>query len=533
MNSNMWDADGHPAISRRRLLELGASGGAAVFLAGCGSGTKSTSSSSAASPASTAGVPKAGGKLRVGLLGAGKAETLDPHKQVQQIDLAVSRQLYSTLAIQDAQGNAVPFLAESLEPNADATVWQVKLRKGVTFHSGKALDADDVLASFKRILDPKTASGGATAISMLDLARSKKVSASEVRLVLKTPFSDFDKLLMLKETAIVPQGLKDFSKPDGTGPFKLVSWRAGARGEFQRFDGFFMDKQPYVDELTTLSIDDGAARLNALLGGQVDAIDSLDFAQAKAQASSSRIQVVRSSSAHCYPFYMKTDAAPFTDVRVRQAMRLAIDRPKILQTAYLGFGQLGNDMFGVGTSTYNPDLPQRTYDPEQAKSLLAAAGKSDLKVELNCAVPYIGLPQAALAYAQQAKAAGITIDVKQNPSDKYFTDIYLKVPFGTTDWSQSWTLFLSACCTPKGAYDETKFYPPRFQELLKSYQSSSDATKKKAAIMEMQQIQHDQGGYVIPAFADNVDAISPKVKGIDTKLPDRLGNYQFRQIWMA
>jgi peptide/nickel transport system substrate-binding protein len=536
-------------LSRRQVLRLGMAAAGATslpaLLAACGEGGETTTAAADATAAGTtggetaagttaaeAGTPKRGGRLRLGLVGAGTTETLDPAKSVQEIDEAIARQLNATLTILRTDFTPEPYLAESVEPNGDGTVWQVKLREGATFHDGKPVTPEDVLWTFRRVVDPKTASAGASYLEGIDLKASKRVSDTELSLVFKQPRVDIDQAVGLRELSILPEGVKDFTKYAGAGPFELVSWRPGQRGEWRRYDGFFLSGQPYVDELETIGIEEAQARLNALLGGQVDAMSSLEFAQARAQADSDDIVVTRSNSALCWPFCMDVTAPEFSDPRVREAMKLAVDREKLLQAAYLGFGRVGNDTFGIGSALYNEDLPQREYDPEKAKALLAEAGKSDLRVELSAGAS--PSPAASLTYAQSAKAAGITLDVKRYGADRFFTDAYMKKPFFETQWSGPWNLFVAVSSAPGAVYNETKFQDPEFADVYAKVSKTVDPDERKQLFNDLYRIQWERGGYVIPAFADNLDAVSPKLQGVPVdKYFNRLGGYHVREAWFA
>jgi peptide/nickel transport system substrate-binding protein len=537
-------------LSRRQVLRLGVAAAGVTslpaLLAACGEGGDATTAAAdatataagttagetGATTAADAGTPKRGGRLRLGLVGAGTTETLDPAKSVQEIDEAIARQLNATLTILRTDFSPEPYLAESVEPNADGTTWQVKIREGATFHDGKPVTPEDILWTFRRVVDPKTASAGASYLEGIDLRASKRVSATELSLVFKQPRVDIDQTVGLRELSILPEGTKDFTKYAGAGPFQLVSWRPGQRGEWRRYDGFFLDGQPYVDELETIGIEDAQARLNALLGGQVDAMSTLEFAQARAQEGSDDVIVTRSNSALCWPFCMDTTAPEFSDPRVREAMKLAVDREKLLQAAYLGFGRIGNDTFGIGSELYNEDLPQREYDPERAKALLAEAGKSDLRVELSAGAS--PSPAASLTYAQSAKAAGITLDVKRYGADRFFTDAYMKKPLFESQWSGPWNLFVGVSSAPGAVYNETKFVDKEFSDAYTKMTKTVDPDERKRLFGDLYRIQYERGGYIVPAFADNLDAVSPNLRGVPTdKYFNRLGGYHVREAWLA
>lgn len=519
-------------LTRRRLLERGGALGGALllpaWLAACGG----DSGTNAGGATTTGGTPKKGGRLRTGHSGGGSSETLDPATSLNLIDEARARQLYDTLTFFDTDFKVQPHLAESLEPNGRADVWQLKLRSGVTFHDGKALTAADVLYTWARVQDPKTASGGAPAIGGIDLKRTKKVSDTEIRIVLKNPQIDLPILLSGRELSIVPDGTKSFEKPVGTGPFQFVSFKPGQRSLFKANPNYWGDG-PYVDELEMISIADPTARVNALIGGQVDAIENLPFTDAKSRKDSGQINVLITESPTCIPFVMQAGAKPFDKPEVREAMKLAADRQKIVDTALLGFGKVGNDMFGLGTPFYAESVPQREYDPEKAKALLAKAGVDKLEVTLNTNPATVGNVESCQAYAEQAKAAGIDVKVKNWDSGKYGSDIYNQVPFFQTYWNFPPEIMFPYAFAKGAPYNETQFEDPTFAKRYAEAQATVDEGKRKEIFTELQQKVHDDSGYLVWGFLNFTDGISPKVKGVVPHPYFNMGAFQFKTWWLS
>ena len=200
---------------------------------------------------------------------------------------------------------------------------------------------------------------------------------------------------------------------------------------------YWQNGKPYVDEWEDISIDDNSARLNALLGGQIDMMSQLDFAQAKAQKKTKKIQVIDAPSPAYQVFIMRVDRPPFNDVNVRQAMRLIVDRQALINVALGGFGTVGNDLFGYGLPYYAKSLKPREQDIEQAKSLLKKAGKSNLAVTLQTSDIVPGFTQAATLFAQQAQEAGVKVTIKKEPANAYFDTslLYTKMDFAQSYWT--------------------------------------------------------------------------------------------------
>ncbi len=514
-----------PAIlNRRELLQRAAIVGAALALPGA---------AASAASAAEAARPKRGGRLRVADPGGGSIETLDPARSINLIDEMRDRQLYDTLTFFNPKYELQPWLAESLEPNANATRWQIKLRRGVTFHNGKALTADDVLATWRHILDPKTASPGAAQMFALDLKRTRKVDKYEILAVLKQSQIDFPYLLSGREQSIIPAGFSNFAKPVGTGPFQFVSFTPGRESLFKRNPNYWQEGQPYVDELQIVSIPDSAARVNALLGGQVDAIDNLPYVNARTLKGNPKARVVVTPTPTCLPWVMQVGQKPFNDSRVREAMKYAVDREKTVKVALQGFGHVGNDIFGLGTPSYNSRLPQHRYDPERAKRLLKAAGHDRLAVTLHTNPATVGDVESCQALREQAKAAGIDVTVKVWDSAKYGSDIYLKVPFFQSYWNFPPEIMFPFAFLENSIYNETQFADRSFERLYAKAEATVDKAKRQKVYDDLQEIIWRRGGYVVWGFFDFTDAVSPRVRGVVPHAYFNLGAFQFRTWWLA
>jgi peptide/nickel transport system substrate-binding protein len=521
------------------------------LLAACGGGGGGATSAQTTSPATTAatgtsattaaettaaGTPKRGGRLRVGLNDGGATDVLQPWNIPSYNSDARAEQVYERLYKYDANGAPQPRLAVSAEGNSDATVWQVKLQSGVTFHDGKPLTADDVLYSFRYVADPKNKAESLARLEPIDLTASKKVSDTELEFHLKRPIGDFPGLLSEKALWIVPDGATDFTtKPNGTGPFTFVEWQPGVRALYKRYDNYWQTGKPYVDEVEILNITDPTARLNALIGGQVDEITFVDFVQAKAQESNTAIQIINAAQPNTVPIYVQIDSPPFTDNRIREALKLAVDRQAMVDKVELGFGQIGNDLFGKGYPSYNDALPQRQYDPEKAASLLKAAGHYPLDLPLPTSQAQPGMLESATAYKEQAKAAGINVTLQKLDAGSYFAnDKYLKVPVYQTNWGQSFESQAQDGLLKDSPYNETHWYSQSWADAFRAAQSIPDADKRNAAYKDLQVPLYNENGYVVFAFYNALDAASSKVKGIVPNISSgysNLGAFDFKDHW--
>lgn len=510
-------------ISRRSLLKYSAAAGAVgFFLAGC--------SQSGPDP-SPAGVPVRGGTLRAGFTGGNAADTLDPGAALNNVDFARTFALYDPLIGLDAEGQSKLILAESIEPNADATSWTIRLRAGVLFHDGTPMSAEDVLFSLQRQVDNQFAA--ASALAPVDMGRAKVRDDLTLVLPCRQPYSILDQALSSNfyYLGIVPKTF-DPDKPVGTGPFKLRTFSPGQESVFDANDDYW-DGRPYVDSLVISNFLDETAQLNALQAGQVDLINQLSANSIVLAQSAGQVLIAEGGG--MTPIVMRCDVAPFDDVRVRQALRLVVDRPQMNEVVFGSNSILGNDVFSIHDPSLDPDVPQRVQDIAQAKALLAAAGQSDLKVELVVADVSYGAVQTAEVFAQDAKAAGVTVDVKKIPVGEIFGSNFLSWDFCVSAWGYVEYLPMAATTTVKGSpLNETHFSNSHYDELFEQALLTVDPVEREALAQEMQRIDHEEGGYIIPTFAPTIDACGKNVHGATaakTGIP--FGNYDFRSLWIA
>jgi peptide/nickel transport system substrate-binding protein len=237
---------------------------------------------------------------------------------------------------------------------------------------------------------------------------------------------------------------------------------------------------------------------------------------------------------------MAVDMPPFDDPKVRQAMRLLVDRKGMINQIASGYGFEGNDLYAPFDEGYAKDLPQRHQDIPQAKSLLKSAGKEGLTVDLHTTNGASGMVQLATVFATQAKAAGVTINVKNDPN--YYGNAYLKLAFSVDFWgTRSYLNQVQQGSLPTSPYNETH-WPPKsgtgsdFADLYQQALAATDASSRIAIEHKMQQYEYDLGGYIIPFFGNLVDAYSSKVQGLapskGTLNLDSFG-HGYRTIWFG
>ncbi len=302
----------------------------------------------------------------------------------------------------------------------------------------------------------------------------------------------------------------------GTGGYMLESYEPGVRTKVKRNPNYWKEGKAHFDAAEILSITDPAARTNALTTGEVDAIDRVDLKTADRLDRVPGIEVHETSGTLQYTFAMRTDTAPFDDNNVRLALKYAVDRQEMVQKILRGHGVLGNDHpIGRSQRYFASELPQREYDIDKAKFHLKKAGLSSLKIDLSAAdAAFAGAVDAAVLYKESEAKAGIEINVVREPNDGYWSNVWMVKPFSAVYWggrpTEDWMFSIEYAADAK--WNDAFWKHDRFNELLKAARAELDETERRAMYVEMQKIVRDEGGVVIPMFANYLMGLSDKVK---------------------
>ena len=527
-------------ISRRQLIG-GAAGIVAVggIAAACG-GSSGGTSPSAGTSGGAVGTPKRGGNFRLGVTGGGSKDIMDGQNIITKPDQARLLTAFETLLLFDDNYQLTSNgLAESVTQD-NPKQYTIRLRKGIEFQNGKTLTADDVLYSFQRIGTKANGLTGYAATATMDIGGMTKLDKYTVRLPLKSPDSTIPQTLASYTFNMVPVGYKAYpAQQIGTGAYKLKSFAPGAQSVHVRNPNYWRSPEPYFDQVTIVDFTDATAQVNALLGAQIDAMTDLPTSQV-AVLQARGMHALVSQTGGWLPICMAIDLPPFNDVRVRQAMRLVVDRPQVVTQVLSGYGVPGNDLYARFDAGYDHGLPQRHQDIPEAKRLLKAAGMSNLAVDLHTTNGAAGMVNLATVFANQASAAGIKVTVRNDPN--YYGNLYLKLPFSVDFWgTRSYLNQVQQGSLPNSPYNETH-WPPKsgkgsnFISLYNQALATVDPNKRVQIEHEMQTLEYDIGGYIIPFFNDLIDGYSSKVQGLKpskgTLNLDSFG-HGFRTIWFG
>jgi peptide/nickel transport system substrate-binding protein len=480
--------------------------------------------------AQTAASPKIsrGGRLRVGVLGGGPADTLDVTAGSLNTDLVRGKQLVETLTTYDPQGNLKLWLAEELTADPDARAWTIRLRKDITLHNGKTLGAEDVLFTFRRLLTNRLP--GRAGVAQFDLQNAKIVDPRTLRLPTVTPYSTFPEMVAGAANSILPVDF-DPKKPVGTGPFKVDSFTPGQQSVFVKNENYWGEGLPYLDSVVIINFADETSMVNALQANQVDCITPLSN-QSVAALRSARLNILIAEGSAWLPFVMRVDVAPFNEVEVRRACKLMIDRPAMRRAVFGGRGRLGNDIFGINDPAYDRNIPQREQDIPQAKALLKKHGVSELNVTLVTSDIHQGAVPMATVFKEQAQKAGVNITLQSVPPGTLYGPRYLSWEF-TQDFSTavSYLRCVGRNTVKQATTNATHFNDPRYQALYEQALATVDQRKRTELIQEMQRIDWNDGGLIIPVFTPAIDGYRPQlVDPIPDATGQGLGGYDFKNF---
>ncbi len=460
--------------------------------------------------------PKSGGTFRVGMHDNNSSDTHDPgtYLSIQQIFLVHTHRSFLTLINTDQTLGGD--LASDWSASDDASEWTFTIRPGVKFHSGRDMTLDDVIASMNH--HRGEASTSAAKALLADVTSIEKVGNDQIKFTLSGPNADLPWLMTDYHLAICPgneDGTIDWASGDGTGPYAITEGEFGIGFSLVRHDDWHLEGA-YFDAVELLAINDPNARQTALVTGDVDAITAIDL---KTMALMQRypnlaIENVPSGSAITMP--MHTNVAPFDDVRVRQALKYAMNREEIVEKIAFGAGTPGNDFHHSPAMPYYPDdLEQISYDPDRSRALLDEAGIGELNVNLSSADSiFSGAVDMCVLYAEQAKAAGININVVREPNDGYYSDVWLKKPFCAVAWGARPTpdVMYTLAYKDDAAWNESFWQNERFNELLLQGKAELDDAVRGDIYREMATIARDDGGTIIPFFRNFVYGRSTNVQ---------------------
>ncbi|MGX5805577.1 ABC transporter substrate-binding protein [Bradyrhizobium sp. Arg314] len=486
--------------------------------------------------AQTNPTPLKGGRLKIMLQETASSSLLDPTKVASWSVYFAYATVGERLVGVDSSLNPIPMLAENWEPvNNKVDGWVFKLRRGVEFHNGKSLTAKDVIFSLNRLRDP--ASQSPLRVLLEHITDIVEDDPYTLRFTLSRPDADFPLLLAQDRFYIFPEGFDTFDKPVGTGPFVADGLNPASVNVYRRYQNYWQNGKPYLDEVAFQGNQDAVARVSALLAGDVDAVQAINFTIAKRITETPGFQVVSSPSGVHNVVAMRTDTAPFDRPEVREAMKYLFDRQQLRDRLCAGHAQIGNDHpIPPFTSFYHTELPVRAYDPDRAKSILQKAGLSFPSQVLHASdavTPGVAVDLAQI-YADGSRQAGISLEPKRDPVTGYWDNVWLKQPLMVSGWGTRFTpdLMLRVAYRSGAKWNETHWSRPNVDAMMDEAVATSDIDRRRDLYWAIQEAIHNDGGAGIPLFFDQLDAVSNKVKGAAPSPLGSLTGSAMADLWL-
>lgn len=469
-----------------------------------------------------AATPNKGGTLRMGQGHGSTTDSLDPATYENGFSQGLCYGAGNHLTEVDNTGELVPELAESYE-SSDATTWVFKVRKGVEFHNGKTMTGQDIVDSFNhhRGEDSKSAAKG-----LLTAVKELKVDGDNVVFVLESANADFPFIVSDYHFKICPSngdGTIDWQSGVGTGGYKLESFEPGVKAEYTRFPNYWKEGRAHFDSVVQRSIIDPTARQNALMNGEVDVIDRVDPKTVDLLSRVPIVKILETTGTLHYTFPMRLDTPPFDNYDLRMALKLAVKRQELVDKILLGHGALGNDvpLSPAANRYFNKDMPQREFDADAAAAHYKKSGHSG-PIQLSASdAAFGGAVDAAQLIKASAAEAGIEIEVVREPSDGYWSNVWNKKGWCASYWggrpTEDW--MFSAAYTDDTEWNDTAWKDTdaakKFNELVRAARSELDDVKRRAMYYEAQVLLNDDGGALIPMFANNIMGLNQKVMHAD------------------
>ena len=517
-------ADGE--MSRREFMSYAVAAGVTVTAAG-------------AMYSSAAGAgPKKGGHFKIGIASGSTTDTLDPGQSSNNHTQNLGYAYHNYLTEVDEKGAVRPELAEKIEASDDAAQWVVHLRKGIEFHNGKTMDADDVVASFNhhRGEDTKSKAKGVTD----PITDIRTDGGDRVIFTLKEGNASFPFILSDYHIPVMPakDGKVDAASGVGAGGYIIEKYEPGVGAVLKRNPNYWKQDRAHFDSVEIIPIKDVVARTNALTSGEIHAMNRCDLKTVHLLRRNKALRVQQVTGTQHYSVPMITTRKPYDDNNVRLALKFAVDREALVKTILRGHGEVANDHpISPANKYFNRDLKQRTYDPDRARFHMKKAGVDSLTLNLSAAeAAFGGAVDTAVLYREHAARAGIGINVIRESNDGYWSNVWMKKPWSMCYWggrpTEDW--MFSIAYARGASWNDTFWEHDRFNELLTSARSELNEDRAREMYHEMQQIVSDEGGVVIPMYASYVFALSARIAHGDIAANLELdGNKSAERWWFA
>lgn len=511
-------------ISRRVFIwRLGALGLTATTIGGVLAACDTGGGGETQGDAQDTATPRRGGTIRFELEDFFSTDTADATQNFSSFGLIHGGNVYESLVTLDKSFEIVSAksLAEEVERNEDASVWTFRLRDGVEFHDGRPLSTQDVVFSFQRLFLPETASAWLSLVSG-SMKSPENVVARDSRTVeftLPQPNAYWPQVISTTAFPILQEGTTDFSTPPpGTGPFVWRTYVQGERAEWDRHENYWQDGLPYLDGVFALRVPDTATKVQSLTEGVADLIDATGFNALPIIDQTEGVQKLVAEGSFWISLALDTQVEPFSDVRVVQAIKMAIDRERVRQQVYQGEAIVTPDIvLGPPDPNYPADLQPIEYDVGAAQQLLADAGYPngfDMEVFTNP----LGAARVdqGVVMVDMLQEAGINATLTQVTPDRHFAEIFVQAP-SYMAWHnfEVGAVITTLWMTSDATVPETHFGNPTFDAFVYDAIADVDPASSKEKFGEAMRVLIEESGQVIPVHGNSVFVAKSTLHGVE------------------
>lgn len=443
--------------------------------------------------------------------------TLDPAYATNDPDATRVGLVFEGLTSLDEGFGVIPVLATEWSANADGSVWTFKLRPNVKFHDGSDLTAKDVIFSFERLFNPEKPSPSAAWLTAIDPKKIKAIDDLTVEFTLNEQIVEFPDLIAFSK--IVKAGQTNdqvHTTGIGTGAFKVDRYVPGEEPSvFVKHAQYWQEGKPYIDKVEFRSVPEESARIAALISGQVDLFYELPLTALKRLEEDKNVVLQSAKTPFWVGLAAWADTKPFDNPKVREALKLVVNREQLLKGVLGGHGSIADDQPVAPWVKFGLQDEPKKQDIAKAKQLLAEAGYPDgVDVELYTSAVRSGLVEFATIYQAQAAQAGIRVKIVQAPAEDYWSNVWLKKPFIVTCWSgKGADAALSRPFLSDAEWNETHWKNKQFDEYIFEARRTLDETKRGELYKKAQELVRDDGGAIIALFSDAVGATRSNIKG--------------------
>jgi peptide/nickel transport system substrate-binding protein len=450
-------------------------------------------------------------ELRFASATATPSDILDPVRQLSNFEIVAVGAIYDSLVEIDNEFVAHPGIIEEWEVDDEGVEWTLNLRDGVKFHDDTPVTSQDVVYSIQRNLDPE---GTSPVVGLLGPYLSaddvEAVDESTVRLTLSSPYAFIPVALGNRYMRVIKAGADNFDEPVGTGPYVFEAHTPGQSLSVVRNEDYWGETAQFA-RIDSENIPEASSRVAALMAGNADAVESIDYSQVPTVEDSDDHQLVVLENTYIPAVDLDLSVEPFDDPRVVKAIKLSLDREQLIETVFQGQGSVGYDTpVASSDPRFASDMPEPARDLEEARRLLAEAGYPDgFSHEFFVSPVGPSMLEFGVAVSEQLADAGIDFKVRQWPEATFWDNVWLSKSTSTPIYIRRHPdEILTYLATCEGPWNGTSWCDEDFDAAVEGARSILDEDAQNEEYAAAQRLHSEGGGHLMPAFTHLVAGAS-------------------------